>query len=480
MMRTINSRLLDVDGRRHEGWGARLALAVLIPGMLLSSLVSPSAGAQSSPGTIEEQANRLYKKVHHIIVIYQENWSFDGLYPNFPGANGISQGAATIPQIDKSGNPITVLPQPIDTTVNPPVPDMRFPANLPVAPYDMSRYVPADQITGDMIHSFYHERLQIDGGKMDGFVTWSNNGGLVFSYIDSTNLPVGELAQQFVMCDNLFHSAFGGSFLNHQFLIAAQPPTWPNAPASAISNPDPANLNENRVSPNGFVINTAFTINTPHPASVTDPAQLVPQQINPTIGDLLSAANVTWKWYSGGWNDALAGHPDPLFQFHHQPFAYYRNLADGTQAKANHLQDEQDFLQDVNGRTLPAVCFIKPLGPDNEHPGYTNELRGQRHVAELVDAIRNSPYWKDSVIIITYDENGGRWDHVPPPVIDEWGPGTRVPGIIISKMAKRGFVDHTQYETVSILRFIEEKFGLQSLTNRDANAKSFLNAFKGF
>jgi phospholipase C len=206
----------------------------------------------------------------------------------------------------------------------------------------------------------------------------------------------------------------------------------------------------------------------------------VPQQTNPTIGDLLNTAGVSWKWYSGGWNDALAGHPDPLFQFHHQPFAFYQNYADGTAAKGAHLQDEGNFFSDVSAGNLPSVCFIKPLGPDNEHPGYANEVRGQNHVAQLVSTIQNSPYWKNSVIIVTYDENGGRWDHVPPPVIDRWGPGTRVPGIIISKLAKRGFVDHIQYETVSILKFIEEKFGLPSLTARDAAAQSFLNAFKGF
>ncbi|HKV39206.1 MAG TPA: alkaline phosphatase family protein [Blastocatellia bacterium] len=427
---------------------------------------------------VEESATKaFYSKVQHIVVIYQENWSFDSLYPDFPGANGIANAAPTTPQIDKSGNPITVLPQPLNNGAA----DMRFPANLPVAPYDMTKYVPADQITGDIIHRYYHEQLQIDNGKMDKFVTWSDNGGLVFSYINAKDLAEGKLAQQYVMCDNFFHSAFGGSFLNHQFLIAAQAPTWPNAPASLISNPDASNLNDNVVTPDGFAVNTSFTINSPHPASSTDPTKLVPEQTNPTIGDRLTAAGVSWKWYSGGWDNALAGQPDPLFQFHHQPFAYYQNYKDGTQAKADHLQDETKFFTDITGRTLPAVSFIKPLGPDNEHPGYANEVQGQNHVAALVNAIMTSKYRKNTVIIITYDENGGRWDHVAPPVVDpKWGPGTRVPAIIISKFAKNGFVDHTQYETVSILKFIEAKYGLQPLTARDAGAKNLLTAFKGF
>jgi phospholipase C len=338
--------------------------------------------------------------------------------------------------------------------------------------------VPADQTTGDIIHRYYHEQLQIDSGRMDKFVTWSDNGGLVFSYIDATNMPEGQLAQQYTICDNFFHSAFGGSFLNHQFLIAAAPPTWPNAPADAISNPDPNNLNDARVTPDGFAVNTAYTVNAPHPASITNPAELVPLQTNPTIGDRLTAKGISWKWYSGGWNDALAGNPDPLFQFHHQPFAYYANYADGTQAKADHLQDEQNFFDDLAANNLPSVCFIKPLGPDNEHPGYANLAQGQMHVAQIVQMVQASPIWKDAVIIITYDENGGRWDHVPPPVIDAFGPGTRVPTIIISRFAKKHFVDHTQYETVSILKLIEERFGLDPLSDRDANAADLSHAFK--
>jgi phospholipase C len=440
---------------------------------------------QDSTVSPESKTTAFYNKVEHIVIIYQENWSFDSLYGLFPGANGLSnaQAAGTIAQIDKTGNPLTVLPQPINNNVSPAVPDSRFPANLPVAPYDMTKYVPADQLTGDIIHRFYHEQLQIDNGKMDKFVTWSDNGGLVFSYIDASNMAEGMLAQQYVMCDNFFHSAFGGSFLNHQFLIAAQAPTWPNAPANAISNPDSTSpsFNDARVTPDGFAVNTAFTVNTPHPANITDPTQLVPLQTNPTIGDRLSAANVTWKWYSGGWDDALAGNPAPLFQFHHQPFAFYASLKDGTQAKTDHLQDETKYFFDIALESLPAVSFIKPLGPDNEHPGYTNEVRGQNHVHDLVTAIMNSPvYSKNTVIFITYDENGGRWDHVAVPKIDKWGPGTRVPGIIISKLAKKKFVDHTQYETLSLIKFIEEKFGLPTLGGRLDVVKSPLHAFKGF
>jgi len=204
---------------------------------------------------------------------------------------------------------------------------------------------------------------------------------------------------------------------------------------------------------------------------------LLPEQTAPTIGDRLSEQRISWAWYSGGWNTAVLGHADPLFQFHHQPFAYYANYADGTPGRADHLKDEGDFYTDVMGGKLPAVTFIKPLGPDNEHPGYATLLNGPQHAADLVSTIQNSQYWNDTAVIITYDEHGGRWDHVAPPTIDKWGPGLRVPTIIISPFAKKGFVDHTQYDTSSILKLIEERWSLPPLGTRDAATGDLLTAF---
>jgi phospholipase C len=419
------------------------------------------------------------QKINHIVVIYQENWSFDSLYGRFPGANGIDNAGATVQQVDKDGKPYTTLPQPMNTTFSPAVADPRFPADLPVAPFDTSKFVAPNQQTGDAVHRYYQEQYQIDGGKMDKFVAWSDAAGLVMSYYDATNMPEGKLAQQFTLMDNFFHSAFGGSFLNHQFLICACAPTWPDAPANIVAQVDANGMmtKDGQVTPDGFAINTSFTVNSPHPGNITDKSLLVPEQTAPTIGDRLSDKSVSWAWYSGGWNTAVIGHPDPLFQFHHQAFAFYANYADGTPGRAEHLKDEGDFYGDVIGNKLPAVSFIKPLGADNEHPGYATELNGQQHVADLVSTIQNSPYWADTAIIVTYDEHGGRWDHVPPPVVDKWGPGIRVPTIIISPFARKGFVDHAQYDTTAIMKLIEERWSLQPLNERDARAGDLLTAF---
>jgi acid phosphatase len=173
---------------------------------------------------------------------------------------------------------------------------------------------------------------------------------------------------------------------------------------------------------------------------------------------------------------------------HHQPFAYYTKYAPfltapttdysttsnppqfnpATTGPNAHLQDEQTFLADVASGAL--VSFIKPIGSNNEHPGYANEVDGQTHVAGLVAAVQNSKIWKDCVIIITYDENGGRWDYVVPPVrADGRGVGVRVPGIVISPFARKGVIDSTEYETGSILKLIERRFNLAPLSLRDAD-----------
>ena len=418
--------------------------------------------------------------IDHVIVIYQENWSFDGLFGKFPGANGIDGASATsLTQTDKDGRPYATLPPAIDTRPQPPVPDARIPAELPVAPFDLAPYVPPTSRTGNPIHRFYHQQLQINGGRMDRFVAWTNVGGLAMSYYDATNMPLGRLAREFVLADNFFHAAFGGSFLNHMWLVCACTPQWPDAPADlrARLGADGALLQDGEVTPDGYVVNTAYTVNTPHPARITDPHHLVPNLTLPTIGDRLDAKGVSWAWYAGGWRDALAGTPHARFAYHHQPFAYFARWADGTPAKAKHLRDESDFLSDVAAGRLPAVAFVKPLGIHNEHPNTSEPLTGQQHVAELVQAVRASAIWSRTLIVITYDENGGRWDHVAPPVGDRWGPGVRVPTVIVSPLVKRGHVDHSRYDTTAILKLIETRWGLAPLGARDAAQVPLTGAF---
>jgi len=120
---------------------------------------------------------------------------------------------------------------------------------------------------------------------------------------------------------------------------------------------------------------------------------------------------------------------------------------------------------------LPAVSFYKPQGNLNLHAGYSDVESGDRHVANILGYLEQSPQWKNMVVVITYDENGGWWDHVAPPLGDRWGPGSRIPAIVVSPFARQGVVDHTFYDTTSILRLITRVFGLPKLpgiAERDA------------
>jgi len=358
-----------------------------------------------SAGQVAAQSAGL-EKIQHVIVIYQENWSFDGLYGKFPGADGLANAGERIRQMKKDGTPYLTLPQPLDTSKKPPIPDSRFPTHLPVAPYDIATYVPSYQKIGDIVNRALQEERQINGGRMDGFVAWSENGGLAMSYYDATDLPIGRLAQQYTLADRYFHSAFDGSMINHLWLICACTPNWSNAPANLRIQMDAQGIvvKDGSVTPDGYVVHTVYPANRPYPGNIEDPAQLMPLLNLPTIGDRLSEKGISWAWYSGGWKDAVAGHPDPLFQFHHQPFNYFAPYAEGKAARTEHLKDTEDFLAALRAGNLPAVVFIKPIGADNEHPGYSDLLRGGQHVASLVKAVQESAFWKDSVVIVTYDE----------------------------------------------------------------------------
>lgn len=416
-------------------------------------------------------------RVQHIVVIYLENHGFDNLYGQFPGANGLAQAANSPAQTDLTGAPYTVLPRVINTDAK--AVDARFPQDLPNRPFPIDRYVPADQKIGDLVHKYYQNRAQIDGGRNDRFAAVSNAGGLVMGYYDGHNLPLWQYARRYALADNFFQGAFGGSFLNHFWLVCACTPRYENAPDEIVAKVDGQGqmVKDGEVTPDGYAVNTLQPATTPIKPG-TSAAKKLPLQNMPTIGDRLSENGISWAWYSGGWNDAISGRPGRNFQYHHQPFGYFANYAAGTPGRAEHLKDDSDFLKAIDEGTLPNVAFYKPIGELNEHPGYADVMAGEKHIADLLARFEHSPQWQSTAIIITYDENGGFWDHVAPPIEDRWGPGTRVPTLVISPYAKKGFVDHTEYDTTSILKLIEIRFGLKPLGDRDAKAGDLRNAFE--
>jgi len=508
----------------------------------------------------------LRSKVKNVVVIYAENRSFDGLYGNFPGANGISSlydangklTSAYVPQKDRNGNVLVTLPQTwggVTAGGVTPVVTQAQSAGLPNAPFSIETAFQAASnavlttatVTRDLYHRFFENQMQINGGANDMFAAWSDAGGLTMGRFDTSGTAMYKLAQQYVLADNFFQGAFGGSFLNHQYLVCACAPEYPNAdtaaaaptiavlnkdasgkytstlstkstsPASALDGAPSYVLSGNITPANYFGDGKFYAVNTMQPAyqpSGNAPANVtgsnalyanatkattLPPQTATNIGDLLDAKNVTWKWYSGAWNSALAdGVQDPSatrsviyagnsfgvattanvdFQPHHQPFNYYAKAdpVTGAAYRTNHLKDYSDLMADAAAGTLPAVTFYKPEGLYNQHPGYANIKDADSKIADLIAKLQTSPQWNNMVVVVTYDEFGGTWDHVAPPKGDLIGPGTRIPALVISPLAKKGTVDHTQYDTASVLRLITRTFGLDTLpglASRDAALKA--------
>jgi acid phosphatase len=490
----------------------------------------------------------LQDKVQTVVVIYAENRAFDNLYGDFAGASGLSDVidahgsplATYHPQRDRDGTVLPHLPPTwggVTASGYEPVVTQAESVGLPNAPFSIeSAFTPQSKVTlstatvtRDLYHRFYEHQMQIDGGMNDGYAAWSDAGGLSLGHYDYSHSALYALAHRYVLADHFFQGAFGGSFLNHQYLICACAPEYPNAdaaaakpsvtvldraadgaylprlkvasasPTSALDGP-PRFVKSGNITPaNYFGDGRFYAVNTMQPPyqpsgnapasgaakQYADPSRptTLPPQNAPTIGDRLSAKNIDWSWYSGSWDAALVDGEQaanqerhviyapetpggvPNFQPHHQPFNYYSRFDPQLHAdeRAKHMKDYTTLLADSAAGRLPAVVFYKPQGNFNQHAGNTSIAEGDRHIADLVAKLQAGPQWAHMVIVITYDEFGGAWDHVAPPKGDLLGPGARIPALVISPFAKMGTVDHTPYDTGSIQRLLTRRFGLEPL-----------------
>ncbi|WMD20982.1 acid phosphatase [Achromobacter seleniivolatilans] len=490
---------------------------------------APATPADPAPAPAPDLTKQLRDNVKTVVVIFAENRSFNNLFANFPGVEKPLSAltAADYTQNDRDGTPLSVLP-PVWNGMVPTSQQANhityqvdqaaaYMNNLPNAPFSLlgpqGEPLPQGVVTRDLWHVFYQNQMQINGGKNDRFVAWADSGALVMGhYGDSAyNLRLWKIAQEFVLCDNFFQGAFGGSFLNHQYLVAGRPPFYPDAatsvaqtqiaqlqsadPADPRLQPKPASpasaltgipqFGASALTPDGYGVNTmappywpSFTRDATDPtlADPANPQTMVPQSHN-NIGDLMTAKGLDWAWYAGGWQAAVdstasTGFPSsPNFQAHHQPFNYFKSTAPGTAARTAHVRDgglgdlssTNKFLADSEAGKLPPLTFYKPQGNLNMHAGYADVDSGDRHIAHIIDSLRKSSQWANMVVVVTVDENGGWWDHVAPPKGDRWGPGTRIPALVISPFAKKGTVDHTTYDTGSILRLATRVFDLPML-----------------
>jgi acid phosphatase len=502
----------EIPSRRRLLQGA--AVASMAGGI---SLVSEAVNTKTVPAMKGSLDTKIKSHIKNVVVIYLENRSFNNLFADFPG---VSHPLSAVPssvyqQRDRDGSVLPELPKIWGGMVpraqslggkNYVISEDKI-SGLPNAPFPLKDAeglpLPESVITRDLWHLFYQNQMQINGGKNDQFVAWADSGALTMGYYGETNKNLGlwKIARQYTLCDNFFMAAFGGSYLNHQFLISGRTPEYfdaKNTPAkkkiavtedgptgtrlavdadSPVSALDgkPKFVNNGAITPDGYAVNTMAPPYQPSyikpapggDANLADPADpnTLPPQTYDTIGDLLSRKGISWAWYGGAWQAAVefkGGGEKPNFQYHHQPLNYFRQFAPGTKARAEHLRDggigdspiSNKFLADVVAGKLPAVAFYKPQGNLNLHAGYSDVESGDQHVANIIEHLKKSPQWNNMLIVITFDENGGWWDHVAPPKGDRWGPGSRIPAIIVSPFAKRGYVDHNFYDTTSILRFL--------------------------
>jgi phospholipase C len=372
--------------------------------------------------------------IEHIVVIVQENRTVDNLFNGFPGANTVRSAKS------KQGKTITLVP--ISLT----------------APYDLSHK-----------HSAWVS--DYDRGKMDGFNTEGEEcfvkGSCPQRHVASYGFvpesevePYWQMAKQFTFADDMFQTNQGPSFPAHQYIISG---------TSTISNHSRWKASENAVA-HGSKHKQGGCSSLPNATVETiDPKGNEGHDVYPcfdrdSIMNRMNARKISWQYYqwyggSGTWNavDAI------------------ERIVKGP-SYANVIWPSKRVLRTIASNELPDVTFVTPTAAESDHAG-KNKGTGPSWVAAIVNAIGASSYWKNTAIIVTWDDWGGWYDHVPPRIYNSYELGFRVPMIVISPYAKRGYVSHVRYEFGSILKFIEETFGLKSLGTTDARANDLSDCF---
>lgn len=392
-----------------------LLIALLI---VCGPAVSGATHVSAAPASVEAAT-----PIQHLVVLLQENHTFDNYFGTFPGADGTPAG--------------TCVP------VEPSVPS----STECVAPFHIGSN---DVASGDLDHTAATHRKQFNGGKMDGFVSALNerrqDGRRAMGFYDERDLPYyWYLARNYVLFDRFFSSATDGSAKNHMYSVAA------SALAAPSSIPGNATVTRSAVDQNA-----------------------------PTIFDRLEEKGISWKFYVQNYEPKLTYRTvsqysgDRASQVLWAPLLNLDRFIDNPKL-SSHIVDLSEYYADLENGTLPAVSYIAPSGASEHPPGSINS--GARAVRTLINALSRSSAWPSSAFVLTYDDWGGWYDHVAPPQVDADGYGFRVPALLISPFSRQGVIDHTQLDFTSILRFIEDNYQLAPLATRDATANSLAPAF---
>ena len=464
--------------------------------VVASSVASAAADDHGAPDTHQAATTTPIK---HLVVIYQENVSFDHYFATYP----VAANTAGEPTFSAASNTPSIngLTGPLLGANNP----------NSVAPFRLGR----DQAqTCDQDHTYTDEQKAFDSGLMDKFVetvgrgsascaSYGKGAGLVMGYYDGNTVTgLWNYAQHFAMSDNSYSTTFGPSTPGALNLVSGQTHGFAQTSGAVTTNGsvigDPQ--------PTGDVCDSRDT------TTSTDSK-------NVNVGDLLNAKNVSWGWFQGGFADCTSKHTDvggvksTDYIPHHEPFQYFASTANLTHARpasvaeighagpANHQYDLTDFWSAVDAKSLPAVSFLKAAAYQDGHAGYSTPLDEQTFLVDTINRLQKTPDWASTAVVIAYDDSDGWYDHQMSPIVnqsldpahdgltaastcgsnpakvaggyaDRCGYGPRQPLLVISPYAKSNFVDHTVTDQTSILRFVEDNWGTGRIGNFSFDEKA--------
>ena len=464
-----------------------LIMLALVGTATIASATLATAGASAAAPTVNKSA-KTTSPIKHVVVLYQENVSFDHYFGTYPYAT------------NTDGSPFTAKPG--TPSVNGLTPELLTANPNGVNPHRLGA---ANALVCDQNHNYTPEQLALDGGLVDKFPTYTGvescsppdtaPPGLVMDYYDgNTVTALWNYAQRFSMSDNFFDTTFGPSTPGALNLVSGQ--THGATPAVLAG-----------VADNGTDYGDADP--TYDECSAGSPIAMS----GTNIGSELNAQHITWGWFQGGFTPTsqvngtvvcgashtnVGGATVTDYSAHHNPFEYYASTANrahlpptteaeiGHNGQANHQYDLSYFYQSLIDGNLPAVSLVKAARYQDGHAGYSDPIDEQAYLVNTINAIEQSKYWKSTAIIITYDDSDGWYDQVMPPIVnpsasaedalsgtgvcgngtplggfeDRCGYGQRLPLLVISPYARENSVDSALTDTTSILRFIEDNWSL--------------------
>jgi phospholipase C len=503
--------------RKARRYAAITAATVMSAGLAVGATVTganaaPKAVPASPAGSVTFRPGGTATPIKHLVVIFDENVSFDhyfGTYPFAANTDGSTFHA-------KPGTPTV---NGLYTKITPSGPVGPLLTNNPNLD-NPTRLTHSQALTCDQNHGYTAEQQAVNGGKMDKFVQFTETAtcsppnygapGLVMDYYDGNTVTgLWNYAQHYAMSDNNYDTTFGPSTPGALNLVSGQtggsyavnPITGVPEASTAVSPPNSAGLGTVFGDPD-----PAFDACSDASHTTTNPVAITTGK---NIGDLLNAKGVTWGWFQGGFaptgtNSAgyavcgsahknIGGATITDYSPHHEPFEYYKSTANpkhlppsseaaiGRTDQANHQYDLSNFYTTLSAGNMPAVSFLKASEYQDGHPGYSDPLDEQTFLVNTINQIEQSKFWKSTAIVVTYDDSDGWYDHQPPVIVngsntsldaaictsapmtlgnfpDRCGFSQRLPMLVISPWTRKNYVSGKLTNTSSITAFIENNW----------------------